>query len=143
MPDIPIYGNYSIQLTQDVIWGDMDAYGHVNNTVYFRYFECARIAFFDRIGVAEHKKQFNQGPILANANCNFRLPLEYPDRIHIAARPHILSPKKIKVEHIVFSENRNALAAEGESLLVFYDYNQGCSCEIPPQIITAIETLVG
>ena len=43
---------YPLVLSEDVIWGDMDAYGHVNNKVYFRYFEDARIAYFDRIGHA-------------------------------------------------------------------------------------------
>ena len=44
---------YPVVLSQDIIWGDMDAFGHVNNTVYFRYFEDARIAYFDQIGVHE------------------------------------------------------------------------------------------
>ena len=38
---------YPVVLNQDIIWGDMDAFGHINNTVYFRYFEDARIAYFD------------------------------------------------------------------------------------------------
>ena len=56
---------YPVVLNQDIIWGDMDAFGHINNSVYFRYFEDARIAYFDQIGVHEHKKQFGVGPILA------------------------------------------------------------------------------
>jgi acyl-CoA thioester hydrolase len=57
-------------------WGDMDALGHMNNTVYFRYFEQARIAWFDAIG-ADYKK-LPEGPILGSIACRFVLPAVYP-----------------------------------------------------------------
>lgn len=133
--------DYPVILTQDVNWGDMDAFEHVNNTVFFRYFEDARIAYFEKIGVLEHMSRSNIGPILANALCNFLLPLDFPDCIHIGTRSNILSPKKLKMEFAVFSEKRNALVAEGEGLVVYYDYAIGKSCEIPATLVTAIEAL--
>jgi len=129
---------YNVVLTQDVIWGDMDAFGHVNNTVYLRYFETARIAWFEKIGANEHKARTGIGPILASIQCNYRLPLEYPDRIQIACRGRILSPKKINTQYVVVSEKHGAVAAEGEGLLVYYDYAKGRSCEIPEVIVAAI-----
>ena len=107
---------YPVVLSQDVIWGDMDAFGHINNTVYFRYFEDARIAYFDKIGVHEQKKQFDTGPILARTHCNFRLPLDYPDRIHIAARSNILSPKKEQLtrEEVITKINEIRFEMEAE-----------------------------
>lgn len=135
--------DYPVVLSQDIIWGDMDSFGHINNTVYFRYFEDARIAYFDRIGVHEQMKQFSVGPILATAQCNFRLPLDYPDRINIAIRASILSPKKFNMEFVVFSERHVAIAAEGDGLVVYYDYANGKSCEIPKAIVTAIKKLEG
>jgi len=62
---IQLNKEYPVVLSQDVVWGDMDAFGYVNNTEYFRHFEDARIAYFDRIGVHEHKEQSGIGPILA------------------------------------------------------------------------------
>ena len=132
---------YALVLSEDVIWGDMDAYGHVNNKVYFRYFEDARIAYFDRIGMHEHKEHSGLGPILAATNCTFRRPLDYPDKIHIAAHAIILSEKKINMEYAVFSERLQAVAAEGEGLVVYYDYAKGTSCEIPQAIVAAIKAL--
>lgn len=133
--------DYPVVLSQDIIWGDMDAFGHINNTVYLRYFEDARIAYFDHIGVHEQMKQFNVGPILATTKCNFRLPLDYPDRINIATRASILSPKKFNMEFVVFSEKHGAIAAEGDGLIVYYDYANEKSCEIPSEIVTAIKKL--
>ena len=135
--------DFPIVLSQDVIWGDMDAFGHINNTVYFRYFEDARIAYFDQIGVHEQMEQFNIGPILAYTHCNFRLPLDYPDRIHIAVRSSILSAKKLNMEYVVFSERHGAITADGEGLIVYYDYAGGKSCEIPEAIVVAIKELEG
>ncbi len=91
-----LYKQYPTVLSQDVIWGDMDAFGHVNNTVYFRYFEDARLAYFDTVKMLEYKAENNVGPILANTECNFKLPLQYPDHIYIAARSKILSEKSLK-----------------------------------------------
>jgi acyl-CoA thioester hydrolase len=132
---------YPVLLQQDVIWGDMDAFGHVNNTVYFRYFEDVRIAYFDRAGVFDYKQKNNIGPILAASHCNFKLPLSYPDRLQIAARASIVSAKKINMHYIVYSEAFGAIAAEGEGLVVYYDYAADKSCAIPETIVTAIKAL--
>lgn len=131
--------NYPVVISQDVIWGDMDAFEHVNNTVYFRYFEDARIEFFKRFGVNEYKAEHNIGPILAATNCNFKLPLTYPDRVYIGTRYTVISPKKLNMEYVVYSERFDGIAAEGEGLLVYYDYNSGKSCEIPNEILERLE----
>ena len=131
---------YPIILFQDVIWGDMDAFQHVNNTVFFRYFEDARWEFFNRFGVSEYKAKHNVGPILAATNCDFKMPLTFPDRIHIGARYTIPSPKKISMEYVLYSEEHDDIAAEGEGLLVYYDYGQGRSCEIPSEILDRLES---
>lgn len=137
----PLQNDYPIVLSQDVIWGDMDAFGHVNNTVYFRYFEDARIAYFDAVNINKYKAETNIGPILAHTDCSFKLPLKYPDKIHIAARSTILGPKKLKMEYAVYSENYNAIAAEGEGLIVYYDYSAEKSCEIPAELVAAINAI--
>ena len=134
---------YPVVLSQDIIWGDMDEFGHINNTVYFRYFENARIEYFNRIGVLEQKTQLGVGPILASTGCNFRIPLDFPDHIHIGTRSRILSPKKFSMEFAVFSERHGAIAAEGDGLIVYYDYAKGKSCEIPDAIVMAIKTFEG
>lgn len=132
---------YPTVLSQDVIWGDMDAFGHVNNTVYFRYFEDARLAYFNTLGMLEYKAENNIGPILANTECNFKLPLQYPDHIYIAARSKILSAKKFEMEYVIYSDNFSGIAAEGRGLLIYYDYASGKSCAIPPQLTDAISNV--
>ena len=57
-------------------WGDMDAMGHVNNTVYFRYLETARIDWMRSVGCQPDPQ--GEGPVIVNAFCNFYKQLEYP-----------------------------------------------------------------
>ncbi len=133
--------NFSIGLQQNLHWGDMDAFEHINNAVYFRYFEDIRMKFFETVGINEYKKQHNIGPILASTHCNFKSPLTYPDTINITTRHTVLSPKKIKMEYFIFSQKNTTLAAEGEGLIIYYDYALHKSCEIPQDILDAMSLL--
>ena len=132
---------FPVVLSQDLVWGDMDAFEHINNTVYFRYFEDARIDYFKKINVLEYMDKAQVGPILASARCDFRAPLTFPDTIQIATVVTDFEPKRFKMQFIVYSESLQRVAAEGEGLIVYYDYRQGKSCEIPSVILSAINDL--
>jgi acyl-CoA thioester hydrolase len=132
---------YPVTVTEEIIWGDMDAFQHVNNTVYFRYFEGARMAFMLQTNMLDMLKQDNIGPILASTKCDFRAPLTYPDTIHIGARVTDMQERKISMEFVVLSEKLNKVAAEGTGLMVYYDYAAGITCAIPANIVAAIQNL--
>ena len=134
---------FPVIASQNVIWGDMDAYGHVNNTVYLRYFEDGRMAYFDRIGVDQFKQQANLGPIVARVSCNYRAPLHYPDTIQIGIRSVLLSARKFNMEFVVYSEQLEQIVADGEGLVLYYDYSIGKSCDIPGFILEAMDSLEG
>ncbi len=68
-------------LRMPIRWGDMDAMGHVNNTVYFRYIEQARISWFDEIACAPDPT--GEGPVIVNAHCTFIKQLKYPGEIEV------------------------------------------------------------
>jgi len=136
-------GKFPVVISQDLSWGDMDAFQHINNTVYFRYFEDIRIAYFDKIKVVEFKERSHFGPILASTRCDFRIPLAYPDTVHIGALVEDIQRKRFKMKYHVYSQRLGQLAAEGEGLIVYYDYHRQKSCEIPPTIIAAIKALDG
>jgi acyl-CoA thioester hydrolase len=63
-------------------WGDMDAMGHVNNTVYFRYMEQARIAWFESL-VPRADAWGEISIVIVNASCNFRRPINYPGTVEV------------------------------------------------------------
>lgn len=134
-------GKFPMVLSQELIWSDMDSFQHINNAVYLRYFEDVRIAYFEKLKVIEHKHATQIGPILASTSCNFRAPLTYPDTIQIATSVEEVGRKRFKMKYLVYSERLKRLAAEGEGLIVYYDYEQERSCEIPEIILAAINVL--
>ncbi len=79
----PLLAEFRVVITLPVQWGDQDAFGHVNNTVYFRWFESARIAYFARIGLSHALNADPIAPILASISCDYRRPITFPDTVQI------------------------------------------------------------
>jgi acyl-CoA thioester hydrolase len=121
-----------------VQWGDQDAFRHVNNTVYFRWFESSRIAYSRKIGLWELLEFANIGPILASVQCDYRRPLTYPDVVRVGSRVVRVGGTSLTMEHRVVGQESDAIAAEGTAVLVLYDYNKAEPCQIPDRIRRAI-----
>jgi len=124
-----------------VAWGDMDAFAHVNNVVYFRYFETARIACFEQIGYTELMSGSRIGPILAHTECRFRLPLEYPDTVSAATRIEEVGTDRFAMRYEVFSHAHERLAAEGSGRIVSLDYGTGAKVDLPDNIASKLREM--
>ena len=107
-----------------VRWGDMDARGHVNNTVYFRYFESSRIALFHKLNVYEEMEVIGDAPILVYTHCNFKAPVTYPDTIFVGVKIISIEESKVRMTHSIVSKNLNREVAVGEALVVWYNYRE-------------------
>ena len=134
-------GKYPVVISQDLIWADMDAFQHINNAVYFRYFEDARMAYLEKAKLIEYMDRTQIGPILASTRCDFRAPLTFPDTIQVATYVEKIELKRFTMKYIVYSERLRKVAAEGEGLIVYYDYRNETSCEIPEAILSSIEAM--
>ena len=121
-----------------VAWGEMDSMGHVNNAVYFRYFESARLAYFERVGFLDEMRRSGVGPILATTTCRFRKPLTYPDRVRVGVTAHDLQEDRFTMLYCIESEALGTIAADGEALIVTYDYNKKCKAALPDSVRQAI-----
>ena len=132
---------YPVHVSLAVAWGDMDAFGHVNNVVYFRYFETARIAYFDKINYTDAQVNDGLGPILASTKCRFRKPLRYPDQLTIGARVTEISEDRFTMAYRVYSHDLDAVAADGEALVVNFDYTKGTKTPIPDRLRNAMLAL--
>ena len=121
-----------------VSWGDMDALQHVNNVAYFRYFENARIAYLDRIKVWEFLEKTGIGPILASTQARFRTPLTYPDVVSVGARISDIGEDRFTMKYSVASHRLSKIAAEGEGVLVTYDYRNDRKVTVPAELRRSI-----
>jgi len=134
---------FPVWIALPIQWGDQDAFGHVNNTVYLRWFESARIAYGRRIELGDLTEGRKVGPILAAIACHYRRQLTFPDTVQIGARITRIGRSSLTMEHRVFSEALNAVAAEGDSTLVTFDYAAQKSTPLPADVRARIEALEG
>jgi acyl-CoA thioester hydrolase len=132
---------YPVVIELPVVWGEMDSYRHVNNVVYFRYFESARLEYFRRLGWFEFEQETGVGPILQATQARFRRPLTYPDTISVAAR--VVNPveDRFTLEHVIVSHRLKAVAAEGQGTIVTYHYAEGKKVPIPEELRRRIAAL--
>jgi acyl-CoA thioester hydrolase len=128
-----------------VAWGEMDALRHVNNIVYFRYFESARIAYFEKLRFWEFMNQTGVGPILASIQCKFKIPLAYPDTVSVGTRIPSIEQDRFVMEYRAVSHKSQAIAAEGEGVVVSYNYRESKKTPLPEEMkqrILALEESV-
>jgi acyl-CoA thioester hydrolase len=135
---------WPISVEVPVAWGDMDALRHVNNAVYARWLESARIAYFLRVEMLGLQGDPSVGPILARQTIDFRRPVEFPDVVTIDARVARLGTTSLELRYRVRSRAQSAIVAEGESIVVLFDFAQGTKRELPASLraaIAAVESL--
>ena len=134
---------YPVVVEVPVAWGEMDAFGHVNNIVYFRYFETARIAYFEKLDVTEFLGRDPVGPILAETTCRFRAALSYPDTVSIGAQVASIGEDRFVMRYAVFSHRLGRISAVGEGTLVCYDYRVNRKAAVPENLRRRIADLEG
>ena len=126
-----LLADFPVTVEIPVAWGDMDALGHVNNAVYFRYFETARIRFFAELGLGSIEQSNGVGPILHSASCRFRIPLTHPDIVTVGAQIGEVGDDRFVMRYRAVSHHHGAVAADGESLIVTFDYATGSKARVP------------
>ena len=119
----------------------MDSFQHVNNIVYFRYFESVRMAYFERIGVRELIEQTGVGPILAETHCQYKFPLKYPDTISVGARVTAIESDRFHMEYCIVSQTHQRVAASGEAWMVSYNYREQKKAILPEVLRARMQAL--
>jgi acyl-CoA thioester hydrolase len=143
MTELEFRTQYAVIVGLPVQWGDMDALQHVNNVVYLKWFESARIEFFNRVGFFSRMKSESIGPILASSSVRYRVPVEFPDTVLVGVSAKDVSGNGLIQEYGVFSTIKQALATTGEARLVMYDFNLQSKTDIPNDVLDKIRKLSG
>ena len=127
---VPAEKKLTHEMLIPIRWGDMDAMGHLNNTVYFRYFEVARLDWLYRVGGAPDP--LGTGPVIVNAFCNFIRQLEFPG--DILARHYVANPGRSSFDTYITLERvvePGVVCAEGGSKTVWTDSRAKKSVPLP------------
>lgn len=131
--------DYTTITVLPVQWGDQDAFGHVNNVVYFRWFESARIDLLHEFPSTVTMSGSGLGPILASIKCDYRKQLRFPDTVYIGSRMTRVGRSSADIGHAVISHQQGQLVAEGSSVIVIFDYTAQRVTRIPEDLRTLFE----
>jgi acyl-CoA thioester hydrolase len=117
-------------------WGDMDAMGHVNNTVYFRYIETARIAWFDQLRCAPDPE--GEGPVIVSAHCSFLKQLKYPGEIAVSTMVGPPGRSSFDMQHEIRPVMENGelgpVHAQGGAKVVWVNFPAEKSVPLPDSL---------
>lgn len=142
-PEHDLLAGYPVVVRAPVQWGEMDAYGHVNNTVFFRYFESARVEYLERCGFTASYDEVGVGAILHSTRCRFRRALTHPDTVLVGARAREIGEDRFTHAYRLVSESLGDVAAEGSGVIVSFDYGRGVKAPIPEPVREGIASLEG
>lgn len=128
--ELPAEKKLTYEMVIPIRWGDMDAMGHVNNTVYFRYLEIIRVQWLHSVGGAPDPT--GQGPVIVNAFCNFLKQLEYPG--DVLAKHYVANLGRTSFDTFITLERTDqpgVIHAEGGATTVWVDFPAGKSVPVP------------
>lgn len=128
---LDIEEDYPITYEHPVQWGDMDAARHVNNLVYLRWMETARIKFFEKVQMSTSFDGSDAGPILAWQDCKYVYPMTYPDTALMACKVLNVESDRFTMQCVVFSKKHQRLAAFSKQVIMAYSYKTLSKITLP------------
>lgn len=123
--------DYKVQVEIPVQWGDMDASQHVNNVVYLKWVEAARVAFYRSLNEGSLKNESYIGPILAWQECKYIKPVNYPDTVIVGIKKIENLEDRIITEVKIISKKTNQVVAVSKQSTVAYDYQLKQKAPLP------------
>lgn len=136
--DLPEHKKLTLEMVIPIRWGDMDAMGHVNNTLYFRYMEIVRIEWLHRIGGTPDRS--GDGPVIVNAFCNFIKQLEYPG--DVLAKHYVAHPGRSSFDTFITLERTDVpgvVYASGGAKTVWVNFPNQKSVPLPDAVRRIVE----
>ncbi|MBW8184970.1 acyl-CoA thioesterase [Shewanella nanhaiensis] len=131
---------YPIYTEIPVAWGEMDALQHVNNVVYFRYFESARIDFFNQINLFSELQTANIGPVLADNHARYKRPVTYPDTLLVGVTISDVQSDRFMMHYTAFSQAQQAVTTLGSSLVVMFNFKTGKKSKLTGTLLDSLKS---
>ncbi|MGE8538818.1 MAG: acyl-CoA thioesterase [Acinetobacter sp.] len=128
---------YPVIYAQNVAWGDMDALGHVNNAMYYRYIENARLAYLGALDLLNERVS----TVVSSNQCRYLKPVVFPDHLKVAARIEEIRNSAFRMHYLLWSEQQQRIVATSEAVIVCIDKNTLQKTEIPQHIREKIKAL--
>lgn len=124
-----VLGNHVSTLTMALRWGDMDAYGHANNTVYFRFFEEARIVWLRSLELGAPEEP--TGPVIIKTSATFLKELSHPATVVVKTFADKAGNTSLDTYHLLEDAETGEIYAEGYAKIVWFDRKTRKSAPLP------------
>ena len=127
-----------------VRFADLDARGHLNNVAFLEFFEAARLAFIRHVDPShDPTRASGRDLILAHTSIDYRSPAAFEEEIRTLVRPVEVERGKFRIALEMRSTADERLLAEGENVIVGYDYEADETSDIPPPLYEGLRRLGG
>jgi acyl-CoA thioester hydrolase len=123
---LPEHPTVPVHITIPVLWGEMDAFLHVNNIHYIKWCEAARMAYLEALKLKDYFAGSKIGPILARTEIDYFIPLTSPDVVTVSVSITHLGNTSLTSEYRITSEkHKGKLAAQSKGIIVLINYDTG------------------
>lgn len=119
---------------ESVRWGDCDMLGHVNNTIYLRYIESARVAYVHDIFNLDLVPESSEGWVIADLHCSFRGQVVYPAKLEIRSRITKVGNSSATFEAAIYESDKEEAVFTSTAIIVWCNYAEGVAMRIPDAI---------
>lgn len=126
------------QLLLRLDWSEMDLFGHINNVSYFKYLQASRVNLWEHTEMDAYFTHHRLGPALAKTECTFLKPLFYPGTIKIDCFVKQIRTTSFQLHHFIYDAS-GELCAEGEDVIVFFDYSNHKKVPLTKELIAQLE----
>lgn len=118
-------------------WGDQDSYAHINNAVYFRLFEEARIQWLSELGLTVEKS--DNSPVIAHTEATYYLPIEYPATVICRCYASEPGNTSLGIYHTLSTtDNPDTIYTTGHVRNVWIDHRSGKPTQLPEIVKSSI-----
>lgn len=128
---------YPIVYDQKIAWGDMDAFGHVNNVIFYRYIESARLAYLDQLNILSEPLL----TVVLSNQCHYLKPVVYPDQLKVGVKVEEIRNSAFRMKYTLYSEEQKSIVANAEAVIVCVDKTSMQKIKIPEYIVDKIKQL--
>lgn len=140
-PQRPQRSDYKMFYPIDTRWSDNDIYGHVNNVIYYEYFDSAA----NRYLIEEGGLDIRDGNIVGyvvSSGCDYHAPVAYPDSLEAGLRVDRLGRSSVQYGIAIFRRGEEQAAAHGHFVHVFVERAANRSVQVPPALRAALEKIL-
>ena len=121
------------KITLRIDWSELDAFGHINNVMFMKYVQAARLNYIETIGLMNLYTTQHIGFMVAETNCQYKKELQYPGNIEINTKLAFVKNTSFSLEHSITNDD-GIIVAIAKDVLVVFDFTKKEKCLIPNEI---------